>query len=584
MRGLFGRGRKRIVALVVAGAALMIVAAAAAFTYGTSDYSIWTIAGQLGQGCSAAPCGDGGPAVDATLTAPSWVAADSSGDIAISDLTGAVVRFIPAASGTYFGHSMTAGDMYTIAGTFISPCSAAPCGDGGSATGSTLVNPLGISFDSAGNLLLGDVGTHAVRLLPDKSGTYYGQSMTAGDIYTIAGKAGAAACTSGSCGNGASATGATLDSPVEAVVDGAGNVILSDLAADDVRMVPARSGTFYGQSMTAGDIYTIAGTPFAACSTSPCGDGTAATSAELGGPDGVAVDSSGDLVIADQGADLVRFIPATTGSLFGQPMTAGDIYTIAGQFKTACTTAPCGDGGLGTSADLHPVDVNFDSAGNVLVSDVSDLTLRKIRAATGDITDVAGTEKTACTIATQPTCGDGGSATEAFFGEPVGFAFDGPNSLLVADLAEHAVRWLTGPQGAAGAQGATGPAGTAGSSGQDGATGPAGVAGHNGATGPQGAAGQNGTVELVTCTIKTKVVKHKKKNVKTCTTKTLPSGAKITASFARARLTHAGRTVATGTDIAGIVRLTTDRTLAPGRYELVITAGTRTIRRRIELR
>ena len=60
------------------------------------------------------------------------------------------------------------------------------------------------------------------------------------------------------------------------------------------------------------------------------GDGGPATTAELGGPSGVAVDSAGDIVIADTGNNVVRFVPATSGTYYGQAMTAGDIYTIAG--------------------------------------------------------------------------------------------------------------------------------------------------------------------------------------------------------------------------------------------------------------
>ena len=69
------------------------------------------------------------------------------------------------------------------------------------------------------------------------------------------------------------------------------------------------------------------------------GDGGPATSAELNSPSGVAVDASGDLLIADTGNERVRVVAATTGTFYGQAMTAGDIYTIAGDASRRRTPA-----------------------------------------------------------------------------------------------------------------------------------------------------------------------------------------------------------------------------------------------------
>ena len=90
-------------------------------------------------------------------------------------------------------------------------------------------------------------------------------------------------------------------------------------------MAAASSGTFYGKAMTAGDIYTIAGNGTAGFS----GDGGPATSAELNSPQGVAADAAGNLLIAD-GSNRIRVVAASSGTFYGQAMTAGDIYTIAG--------------------------------------------------------------------------------------------------------------------------------------------------------------------------------------------------------------------------------------------------------------
>ncbi len=78
--------------------------------------------------------------------------------------------------------------------------------------------------------------------------------------------------------------------------------------------------------MTGGDIYTVAGDGTPGFS----GDGGPATSAELSGPGGVAVDAAGNLLIADTENNRVRVVAHTTGTFYGQAMTGGDIYTVAG--------------------------------------------------------------------------------------------------------------------------------------------------------------------------------------------------------------------------------------------------------------
>ena len=78
--------------------------------------------------------------------------------------------------------------------------------------------------------------------------------------------------------------------------------------------------------MTAGNIYTIAGNGKVGFS----GDGGPATAAELVDPRGVVADAAGNLVIADTDNDRIRVVAASTGTFYGRPMTAGDIYTVAG--------------------------------------------------------------------------------------------------------------------------------------------------------------------------------------------------------------------------------------------------------------
>ena len=123
--------------------------------------------------------------------------------------------------------------------------------------------------------------------------------MTAGDIYTVAGTG-----TPGYSGDGGPAAAAELDNPDGVAVDRAGNLVIGDTYNNVIRVVAARTGTFYGQAMTAGDIYTVAGdgTPGYA------GDGGPAAAAELDSPQGVAVDRAGNLVIGDGGNGRVRLV------------------------------------------------------------------------------------------------------------------------------------------------------------------------------------------------------------------------------------------------------------------------------------
>jgi uncharacterized protein YheU (UPF0270 family) len=196
--------------------------------------------------------------------------------------------------------------------------------------------------------------------------------MTAGDIYTVAGDG-----TSRSSGDGGPATAAGL-TPGAIAIDGAGNLVIADsypnvdTSNNRVRVVAARTGTFYGQAMTAGDIYTVAGTGDAGYS----GDGGPATAAELDNPDGVAVDRAGNPVIGDTYNNRVRVVAARSGTFYGQAMTAGDIYTVAGDG----TPGYAGDGGPALQAELdNPQGVAVDRAGDLIIGDGGNGRVRLVR-------------------------------------------------------------------------------------------------------------------------------------------------------------------------------------------------------------
>src|SRR5204862_299983 len=158
---------------------------------------------------------------------------------------------------------------------------------GGPGSSAEVDSPVGVAVDGAGNLVIADSGNSRIRVVAGSGGTFYGQAMTAGDIYTVAGNGGG-----GRSGDGGPARPAELRSPEGLAVDGAGNVVIADTVNARIRVVAASTGTFYGGAMAAGDIYTVAGNGGFGFT----GDGGPATHAKLEGPAGVAVGKSGNLV------------------------------------------------------------------------------------------------------------------------------------------------------------------------------------------------------------------------------------------------------------------------------------------------
>ena len=132
--------------------------------------------------------------------------------------------------------------------------------------------------------------------------------------------------------------------------------------------------------MTAGDIYTIAGS--ASGSSGTTGDGGPAASALLNDPTGVAADTVGDLYVADSGNNRIQEIAAANGTQWSQQMTAGDIYTVAGH--ASGVGGQGGDGGPATAAHLDNADfVATDPAGSLYITDYHSDVLREVISATG---------------------------------------------------------------------------------------------------------------------------------------------------------------------------------------------------------
>jgi trimeric autotransporter adhesin len=476
-----------------------VVAATTGTFYGQAMTAgdIYTVAGDGTAGYS----GNGGPATSAELNLPEGVAADAAGNLLIADTENSSVRVVAATTGTFYGQAMTAGDIYTVAGMGFAGYS----GNGGPATSATLRLPEGVAVDAAGNLVIADFGNARVRVVADTTGTFYGQAMTAGDIYTVAGTGSTSfsgsgglavnaelghydllggatvdagnyvavynnlawficetsgtyfgqAMTAGNIyrvagngltgysGNGGPATSAELYSPGGVAVDAAGNLVIADTGNARVRVVADTTGTFYGQAMTAGHIYTIAGTGRVGYA----GYGGPATSAELDGPAGVAVDTAGNLVIADSGNQRVRVVAATTGTFYGRAMTAGDIYDVAGDGVDGFS----GDGGRATSAELdYPEGAAVDAAGNLVIADPYNQRVRVVAATTGTFYGQAMTAGDIYTVAGDGTsgyAGDGGPATSAELSLPEAVAVDGSGNLVIADTFNQRVRVVAATTG-----------------------------------------------------------------------------------------------------------------------------------------
>ncbi len=313
-----------------------------------------------GTGAGPGTLGDGGPASKATVGS-CGVAVDHSGNLVIDDQANDRVRVAAAGTGAFYGTHMTAGHIYTVAGDGTSGFS----GDGGPATSAELNAPRGVAVDHSGNLVFADLGNGRIRVVAARTGTFYGQAMTAGDIYTVAGDG-----TAGFAGDGGAATSAELAGPTGLAVDAAGDLMLADTQNQRIRVVAVKTGTFYGRAMTDGDIYTIAGNGSRGFN----GDGGPGTGAKLNCPMGMAADAAGNAVIADTFNSRIRVVAVRAGTFDGRHMTAGHIYTIAGNG----TAGFAGDSGPATAAELHfPSGVAAD-AGNVVIVDSLNSRIRMV--------------------------------------------------------------------------------------------------------------------------------------------------------------------------------------------------------------
>jgi sugar lactone lactonase YvrE len=316
---------------------------------------ISTVAGGMSQGGS----GDGGQATAAYLFNSHGVAVDAAGNLYIADCSNNRIRKVN-----------TAGIINTIAGSIGVH---GYTGDGGQATAAKLYGPGAIVIDVAGNLYFTDQG-NVIRKI-----------NTAGIINTIVGNG-----TFGFSGDGGQATAAMLNSPYGLALDAANNLYINDAGNDRIRKVNSL-----------GVINTIAGTGLFGFS----GDGGQATSAKFNSLQGITIDTSNNIYVADD--KRVRMINMS-----------GIINTIAGNG----TNGFSGDGGQATAAMLNsPYGLALDATNNLYISDVANQRIRMVNTL-GVISTVVGNGTSGYT-------GDGGSSTAAEIDAPSGLVVDGLDNL-----------------------------------------------------------------------------------------------------------------------------------------------------------
>ena len=278
---------------------------------------ITTVAGTGSPGSS----GDGGLATSAQLKTPEDVFVTASGDLYIADTGNHEIRRVSAATG-----------IITTAAGNGSPGSS---GDGGAATSARLNSPRGIAVASNGDFYIGDRSNNKIRKV----------TALIGLITTYAGTG-----TAGYSGDGALAAAARLNRPQGIHLASNGDLYIADAQNSAIRKVAAGTGI----------ITTYAGTGAAGFS----GDGGAATSAQLNGPEAVHPSSVGDLYIADTGNNRIRRVSP-----------GGTITTVAG----TGTAGAAGDGGAATAAQLDtPRGIGLSSTGAYYIGDRNNNKIRKV--------------------------------------------------------------------------------------------------------------------------------------------------------------------------------------------------------------
>ncbi len=384
------------------------------------DGTITTVAGDGTRGST----GDGGPAVEASLSNPRQIALGPEGNLYIADSGNSLVRRVDAGGiiTSFVGSTFRqppptvavasfstpsalafdgAGDLYVTeefgsrvivirssdlsVETFAGTGESGFGGDGGAANEARLNMPRGIAV-GGNTVYIADTQNHRVR------------EVVNGNIRTIAGRAHLS-------GDGGPATAATLDGPRGVGLDAAGNFYIADTGNSVVRRVG-----------TNGVISTVAGTGDRGFS----GDGGPALSAQLFRPVSVAAGQDGSLFISDSNNRRVRKVDGT-----------GTITTFAGDgdIDEGEDEVPATQVGL-----TIPEGLAVDATGNLLIVDSFTGRTRSV-SADGVISTIAGTGNRGFN-------GDGRPALETDFNFPGCLAIDSQHRLYISDSSNNRVRTI----------------------------------------------------------------------------------------------------------------------------------------------
>ena len=257
-----------------------------------------------------------------------------------------------------------------------------------------LYNPYGVAVDGSGNFYIASYNQQRVFKV-----------STSGTLTVVAGSGAQGYSGDGVVGG---AGNASLYHPFAVAVDSSNNVYIADQYNCVIRKVD-----------TANTITTIAGI---AGSCGYSGDNGKGTAAQIYLPEGVALDSSGNLFIGDNNNCVVRKLV----------LSSNTITTYAGNHTCGYT----GDNGTATSAELSSVSsVAADSSGNLFIADYGNCVIREVTKSNGKISTVAGNH----------TCGfsgDGGLATSSEMNQMFGLAVSG-TTVTFADYYNQRVRQFT---------------------------------------------------------------------------------------------------------------------------------------------
>ena len=292
------------------------------------------------------------------------------------------------------GLSIRAQIITTIAGNGIEYRGNEDNGDGGIATKAKLNNPWCVILDSVGNLYIAEHSSNRIRKV----------TISSGIITTIAGNG-----KEGYSGDGGLAINGELKGPSSMVLDGMGNLYISESGSSRIRKVNASSGI----------ITTVAGNG-KNVSNSNEGDGVKAINTQLHSPRSITIDKQGNLFIADTYGSRVRKINGDTG-IINTVAGGGDKYLI--------------DGVAATSVELSDqvTSIALDNKGNLYISDFGHNRVRKVNLKTGKISTIAGSSNYGYS-------GDGGSSKLAKLNEVDGITLDSYGNLYISDSKNNRIR------------------------------------------------------------------------------------------------------------------------------------------------